>query len=111
MARALSVEIEDVEVEILLPGANSAKAPYEDGQTIIFDNKTTFAAVVNLDRKTGKGTDGICATVVPIVYGDHLHSGDAKIALEAPDKLNMESRWPLTDPVSIPAAKVAAQDQ
>ncbi len=111
VARALSVDIEDVEVEILLPGADPAKAPYEDGQTIIFNNKTTFAAVVNLDRKTAKGADGICVSVVPIVYGEHLLSGEAKIALEAPDKLNLGARWPLTEPVSIPAAKVAAQEQ
>ncbi len=111
VARAISVDMEDVEVEILLPGADPARAPYEDGQTVVLDNKTTFAAVVHLDRKTGKDSDGICASVVPIVYGQHLLGGEAKIALEAPDKLNMGARWPLTDPVSIPAAKVAAQEQ
>lgn len=110
VARAISVDMEDVELEILLPGADPAKAPYEDGQTVVFNNKTTFAAVVHLDRKTGRDSDGICASVVPIVYGEHLLSGDARIALEAPAKLNMGGRWPLTDPVSIPAAKVAVQE-
>ncbi len=111
VARARSVDIEDVEVEILLPGADPAKAPYEDGQHVTFENKTTFAAVVHLDRNTGKGADGICASVVPIVYGEHLRSGDAKIALKAPARLNMESRWPLTDPASVPAASRVAAKQ
>jgi len=111
VARARSVDIEDVEVELILPGADPSRAPYEDGQIVSFDNKTTFAVVVNLDRNTGKGPDGVCASVVPIVYGEHLLSGDVKIALEAPERLNMQSHWPLTEPVSIPAARVAAKVQ
>lgn len=111
VARARSVDIEDVEVEIILPGANSESAPYEEGQIVSLDNKSTFAAVVNLDRNTGKGSDGICATVVPIVYGEHVMSGESTIALEAPPRLNMKSHWPLTEPQSIPAARVAAKEQ
>lgn len=109
VVRARSVDIEDVEVEMLLPGADPAKPPYVEGQTFTLDNKATFAAVVHLDRRTGKSADGISATVVPIVYGEHLVSKEEKIALRAPGSLNMRARWPLTDPVSVPAAKVAAK--
>lgn len=110
VVRARSVDIEDVEIELLLPGADAAKTPYEDGQNISFNNKTTFAAIVNLDRNTGKGADGVCASVVPIIYGDYLANGDAKIELEAPATLNMRSHWPLTEPVTIRVARVASKE-
>jgi hypothetical protein len=110
VVRGRSVELEDVDVELLLPGASGDASPYQEGQSFTLDNKSTFAALVHVERNS---SDGVCASVVPIVYGENLTNGDRKIALEAPDKLNMEARLPATDP-SAPgvagATKVASQE-
>lgn len=90
--KARSVEMEDVEVELLLPGAASAKPPYGDGETFTLDNKQAICTVMHVERS---GADGICATVVPIVYGDYPVGADKTLAITPPSKINVESAWPV----------------
>ena len=110
MVRARSVDLEDVELEVLLPGVASETQPYQEGETFALDNKTTFASVLNVERNAN---DGLCLTVVPIVYGTYTVGNQQTLSLAPPDKLNMEARLPaLTlDPHEIAgaASKVAAQ--
>ncbi len=96
VVRGRSVEMEDVEVEVIFPGRDIKKSPYLDGQTFTLDNKSTFAALLHVGRGAN---DAICATLVPIVYGEFAINGDKKVDLSAPIKLNLRSRWPITDAV------------
>jgi len=91
VVRAKSTEIEDVEIELLLPGVKAAGSPYKVGETFKLENKTTFASVLNVSRD--KETDGMCASVVPIAYGKSFEQFSS---LAPPAILNMESSWPLT---------------
>ena len=94
VVRGRSVEMEDVDVEIIFPGRDIKKSPYQDGETFTLDNKSTFAALLHVGRGAN---DAICGTLVPIVYGSFAISGDKEVALTPPSKLNMAARWPITD--------------
>ncbi|MEI6535636.1 MAG: hypothetical protein WCN98_09880 [Verrucomicrobiaceae bacterium] len=94
VVRAKSVEIEDVEVEVLFPGKDEKKSPYQTGQTFTLDSKSTFAALLHVGRNSN---DAICATIVSIVYGEFALNGEEKIQLSPPDKLNMAAHWPVMD--------------
>lgn len=94
VVRGRSVELEDVEVEMIFPGREVKQAPYQTGQTFTLDNKSTFAALLHVGRGAN---DSICAALVPIVYGEYALNGDIKIKLAPPGSLNMAARWPITD--------------
>ncbi|TLD70884.1 hypothetical protein FEM03_11300 [Phragmitibacter flavus] len=94
VVRARSTEIEDVEIELLLPGANQEASPYSPGETFTLDNKATFGSVVHVSRDAE--TDGLCASVIPIAYGTYKAGEQQTISLIPPKVLNMESPWPLT---------------
>lgn len=94
VVRARSVELEDVELELLLPGAPSNTEPYQVGATFTLDNKSSFASLVNVERLSE--TDGLCVTVVPIAYGDYVLGDQQTVTLNPPSKLNMEATWPVT---------------
>lgn len=110
VVRARSVELEDVELEVLLPGTASETPPYQDGETFALDNKTTFASVLNVERNAN---DGLCVTVVPIVYGTYTAGNQQTLSLAPPAKLNMEAPFPAITLEANDAAgavsKVAAQ--
>ncbi len=93
VVRARSVDMEDVELELLLPGAASEESPYKEGEVFSLDNKATFGTVLHIERTPN---DGVCATVVPLVYGKYAVGGDKKLGLEAPDLLNVEATFPVT---------------
>jgi hypothetical protein len=93
VVRARSVDMEDVELELLLPGAASEESPYKEGEAFTLDNKATFGTLIHIERTP---TDGVCATVVPLVYGKYAVGGDKKLALEAPEKINVEASFPVT---------------
>jgi hypothetical protein len=108
VVRAHASDIEDVELEILLPGAPKDKPVLQEGQTFTLDNRTAIAALTHIERNA---SDGVCATVVPIIYGDFRINGGKNVALVPPAVLNMESRLPVTDAAeaSGAASKMAAQ--
>lgn len=92
VVRARSVDMEDVQVELLLPGDKISEAPFKDGEAFTLDNKTTFATVLHIERTSN---DGVCATIVPIVYGDYPVGDDKHIALLPPEIINVKSVWPI----------------
>ncbi len=97
-------ELEDVTVELVLPGPNQAKAPIEVGETIALDNKKTFAATVNVQKQE---QDRLIVTVVPLLYDGVTGGNKEAIAnLTVPEKLNMGAGWPIWRDVQL-AAPVA----
>jgi len=109
VVRAHATDIEDVELEILLPSENPSDKPVlQEGQTFALDNRNSIAALAHIERNAA---DGVCATVIPITYGDFLINGEKKVALSPPAILNMDSRLPVTDSAeaSGAASKMAAQ--
>lgn len=106
VVRARSTELEDVEVELLLPGAASTVEPMALGAKLTLDNRNTFASLVNVERIAE--TDGICATLIPIVYGSLMLSDQQKVSLSPPHSLNLEVTWPVTQ-MAEPSVEVLAK--
>jgi hypothetical protein len=88
---ARSVELEDVQVECILPGVVAEQSPFKSGDELKLDN--FFAPVVHIQRMDG---DRVSATVVPIVFEQSLTvaSGES-YKMQPPAKLNMEAAWPV----------------
>jgi hypothetical protein len=88
---ARSADLEDVQIECILPGLVADQAPYKAGDEIRLDS--LFAPMVHVQRLEG---DRVSATVVPIVFEESLKvaSGEA-YKLQPPGKLNMEAAWPV----------------
>jgi len=107
VVRARSVDLEDVELELLLPGPPSDTIPLAEGSTFTLDNKSTFAAVVSVER--GASDDGLCASVVPISYGEYIVGDEKTIALRPPTVLNMEATFPVSADAEGASMKVAAK--
>lgn len=95
VVRAHSSDLEDVEIELLLPGtADPMAPPYREGDSFTLDNKSTFCSVIHVLRN--RDADGLCATVVPIGYGSFNVGNQKKLALAPPTTLNVEAPLPIT---------------
>lgn len=107
IVRARAADLEDVDVEILMPNLTTDAPPYQNGDTVTLDQKQTFASTLHVQRMDG---DRICVTVVPLAYKG-FKSKAGEIEMKPPEKLNMDAYWPITrDPgliaESIPGAPV-----
>jgi hypothetical protein len=107
VVRVRATDLEDVDVEILMPNLTADAPPYQAGETLTLDQKQTFASTLHVQRMDG---DRICVTVVPLAYQGFISKVGA-IAMTPPDKLNMDAYWPITrDPgliaESVPGASV-----
>jgi hypothetical protein len=91
--RARSEELEDVQVELLLPGAEGAESPFKPDEKFTLDNKNHICCVINVERNAT--TDGVCATVTPLTYVGFTTPDKKPIAIAPPEKLNMEAGWPV----------------
>jgi hypothetical protein len=111
VVRAHSVDLEDVEIELLLPGAKAdpENPPYKESDTLTLDNKSSFCSVIHVLRN--QDADGLCATVVPIGYGSFNLGNQKSLALVPPTTLNVEAPLPITGSTAGEArgSKVAAQ--
>ncbi|MEZ0388461.1 MAG: hypothetical protein ACAI34_15410 [Verrucomicrobium sp.] len=110
IVRARSTELEDVELELIFPGSTGEAAPYHEGDSIALDNKNTFGSVLNVQRNYA--TDGLCATVVPIAYGEFAVGDQQILTLVPPEVLNVEAVLPITTFEEVGAGatpRVAAQ--
>jgi hypothetical protein len=105
VAHARAEDIEDVEIEIVLPEATNAD-PFKVGETITLDQRNTFASAVHVQKLA---EDRLRVTVVPLAYQG---IGIEGTLMNAPDKLNLDARWPVASDLNstgdIPS-KVAAQ--
>lgn len=94
IVRTRSVDIEDVDIEIVMPSLKRSGTPFEVGEVLTLDKRTTFAALVHVERL---GEDRFCGTVVPLVYeGFKTDAGEA-LTMNPPVKLNLEAGWPLSE--------------
>jgi len=109
VVRGRSVELEDVELELLLPGATTDTIPLQEGSTFTLDNKSSFASVVNVERSAND--DGLCASVIPIAYGNYLVGDQQSISLSPPPALNMDAGFPVSAPAEGASMKVASKTQ
>jgi hypothetical protein len=93
-----SSKIEDVDVELVLPGLKSNVSPFEIGSSIVLDVKTSFANVIHVEKIK---PDRLLVTLVPIVYEDFASKGGPQIAMASPETLNMEAAWPIARDLKI----------
>lgn len=85
-------ELEDVNVELVLPGLNRNDPPYRAGDQITLDGKKGCAAAVHLQKQDN---DRLLVTVVPLLYGSITTFEGSVATLKAPEKLNMDAIWPI----------------
>jgi hypothetical protein len=93
IVRTRSVDIEDVDVEIVMPSLEVKSPPFATGEVLTLDKRSTFAALVHVERL---GDDRFCGTVVPLVYEGFKTEGGEVLTMNPPVKLNLEAGWPLT---------------
>ena len=105
VVRARSVELEDVDVEIVLPGLKEAADPCQVGDKITLDKKNSFAAALHVQKFDH---DRLCVTLMPITYqGVGIKDGKAW-KMNPPNLLNMEAFWPISGDQEV-GEKVAVQ--
>lgn len=111
VVRGHSVDLEDVEIELMLPGkpADVNAPPYREGENFTLDNKSSFCSVIHIQRN--QDADGLCATAVPIAYGNFNLGNQRTLALVPPTALNVEAPLPITGvkAAANDGSKVAAQ--
>lgn len=90
--RARSIELEDVDMEFVMPGLDFQEAPCAAGDVIKLE-KRTYASVLHFERL---GEDRVCATVVPLAYQTAVFADGKSHKLTPPEMLNIEAWWPLT---------------
>jgi hypothetical protein len=89
---ARSEEMEDVTVEMVLPGLTIDQAPFPKGTIISLDKNKHFANAVHVQKHDD---DKLRVTMVPLLY-DSITTTDGKVAtLAAPTRLNMDGGWPI----------------
>lgn len=108
VVRARSTEIEDVDIEIVLPGNHADADPYHAGDTIVLDQKNTFTAALHVQKFD---QERVCVTLVPLAYQGFNSKEGGDFAMKPPAKLNMDAYWPLTsDPGAGDTEKVVLQE-
>lgn len=106
VVRARSMDIEDVDIEIVLPGSQNGVDPYHAGDTIELDQKHTFTAALHVQKFD---QERVCVTLMPLAYEGFGKEGGT-FKMKPPAKLNMDAYWPLTsDPGE--TEKVVLQDR
>jgi hypothetical protein len=104
--RARAVDLEDVDVEIIMPGMKAAADPYQVGDKIKLDQKSTFTAALHVQKFEH---DRVCVTLMPLTYAG-LNTKEGKPAvMSPPEKLNMEAYWPISREPVDSGEKVAAK--
>lgn len=91
--RARSMELEDVDVEIVLPGLKDESDPYQAGDKITLDKKNTFAAALHVQKFDH---DRLCVTLMPITYQGLGEKDGKPLKMNPPVLLNMDAYWPIS---------------
>jgi hypothetical protein len=108
VVRARAVDLEDVDVEILMPGLEASEAPFEVGDLVNLDKRSTFGALVNVAKM---GDDRLCGTVVPLVYAGFKSALGNALTMVPPRVLNLEASWPVSNDPGISAKVVSSAVQ
>ncbi len=93
VVRARSADIEDVDIEIVLPGNKDKADPYQVGDTLVLDQKSTFAAALHVQKFD---QERVCITLMPLAYQGFATKAGEQFKMAPPVKLNMDAYWPLT---------------
>ncbi|MCW0220445.1 MAG: hypothetical protein OJI67_19110 [Prosthecobacter sp.] len=97
VVRARSSDLEDVDLELVMPGLAKDTAPFVTGDVFTLQ-KRSYASTLHVQRME---EDRLCVTVVPLAYQALAKAGEEVLALTPPERLNMEAYWPITrDPGS-----------
>ncbi len=105
VVRGRAMDLEDVEVEVLMPGPSGSVLPYQPGDQITLDKRATFAALVHLQKL---GTERMCATVVPLVYDGFQLADGQGLVMEPPRELNLTAAWPVSKDPGLDESVAAA---
>jgi len=92
VVRVRSTDLEDVDVEILLPGLTVKDEPFRVGDTISIDANKPQVTALHVQRMEG---DRICVTTIPLAYTAFTKS-EVALKMTPPEQLNMDAYWPVT---------------
>lgn len=93
--RGTSTDFPNTSVECVLPTAEPVPAEWIEVGEVFELPRTHYAALIHISRPDDRS---MCFTVVPITYGKKPIAENRRIALSPPELLNIEGRWPLTEP-------------
>lgn len=92
VVRARATDLEDVDVEILLPGLTIKDEPFRVGDIISMDANKPQVTALHVQRMDG---DRICVTAIPLAYTGFTKTATS-LTMTPPDMLNMDAYWPVT---------------
>ena len=101
VVRVRSVEIEDVDLEMVLPSPSSKAEPFAIGDKVTIESNRPQLAALHVQRLDG---ERICVTTLPLAYTSFTASL-TEIKMSPPEKLNMDAIWPITQDIPIMAAE------
>ncbi len=93
VVRARSADIEDVDIEVVLPSSKGEVDPYQVGDTLVLDQKNTFAAALHVQKLD---QERVCVTLMPLAYQGFASKDGKGFSMKPPAQLNMNAYWPLT---------------
>jgi hypothetical protein len=106
VVRVRSAEIEDVDLEILLPGTQGEQEPFNVGDKLVVESSRPQLSVLHVQRLDG---ERICVTTVPLAYSPFT-AGATDLKMAPPDRLNMDAFWPVTRDVPVMASEARVDD-
>lgn len=93
VVRARATDLEDVDIEILMPGLSLKAEPFQLGDIVTMDNTKPQVTVLHVQRMDA---DRICVTTIPLAYNDFTKAASKDFKMTPPERLNMDAFWPVT---------------
>jgi hypothetical protein len=93
VVRARSIDLEDVDLEILMPGMKVQDEPFRVGDVISMDSTKPQITALHVQRL---GSERICITTIPLAYSTFTKQAPHSLAMTPPETLNMDAYWPVT---------------
>jgi|GEM_PF-428118 len=93
--KARSSQLEEIELEVIMPGLGIKDEPFRVGDNFTLDSSRPQLAVLHVQRLE---EDRLCLTTIPLAYSHFAKEAPALGARKMlpPPQLNMEGHWPLT---------------
>jgi hypothetical protein len=92
VVRARAAELEEVDIEILMPGLSVKDEPFHVGDVVAMDGSKPQVTVLHVQRMDG---DRICVTTIPLAYTGFTKTASS-LKMSPPGMLNMDAYWPVT---------------
>lgn len=104
VVRARATDLEDMDIEILMPGLTVKDEPFRVGDVVMMDANKPQVTALHVQRLDG---DRMCVTAVPLAY-TNFTKDSAALKMTPPAALNMDAYWPVSrDTGSAMAAEAA----